>query len=118
MGSKRQRCNRGPLSHRLALLLVLALAGALLAAATAGNAPTTDSALPVSVGGLSEVTAIAAGTDHSLALRADGTVYAWGDNTTGELGNGTTTSSSVPIQVSGLTGVTAIAAGSGFSLAL
>ena len=34
--------------------------------------------------GLSGVTAIAAGRVHSLALRSDGSVVAWGDNTYGE----------------------------------
>jgi hypothetical protein len=62
--------------------------------------------------------AVAAGYDHSLALRSDGTVWAWGDNSLGELGNGTTTQAQTPVQVPGLTNVVAIAAGDGFSLAL
>src|SRR5436853_3792426 len=32
--------------------------------------------------------AVRAGLSHSLALRSDGTVFAWGQNSTGELGNG------------------------------
>ena len=35
--------------------------------------------------GLQDVTAIAAGGYHSLALRADGTVVAWGSNSSGQL---------------------------------
>jgi len=62
--------------------------------------------------------AIAAGNQHSLYLRSDGTVWAWGFNTYGQLGNNTTTSSSTPVQVKNLTGVIAIAAGSSHSLAL
>jgi hypothetical protein len=65
---------------------------------------------------------IAAGYDHSLALRSDGsvpvTVWAWGDNYEGQLGNGTTTGSSVPIEVQGLTNAIAIAAGATHSLAV
>ena len=57
--------------------------------------------------GLSGVTTIAAGGDHSLALKSDGTVVAWGLNDHGQ--------STVP---AGLSGVTAIAAGPGHSLAL
>ncbi len=57
--------------------------------------------------GLSGVTAIAAGNSHSLALKADGTVVAWGSNFAGE--------TTVP---AGLTGVTAIAAGTYHSLAI
>jgi len=33
---------------------------------------------------------IAAGTDHTLVLKADGTVWATGLNNYGQLGNGTT----------------------------
>ena len=35
-------------------------------------------------GGLANVTAIAGGRYHSLALKSDGTVAAWGDNTGGQ----------------------------------
>ncbi len=45
---------------------------------------------PVEVAGLAGVTKISAGGDFSLALRSDGTVWAWGYNQDGELGNGTT----------------------------
>jgi hypothetical protein len=57
--------------------------------------------------GLSGVTAVAAGGNHSLALKNDGTVVTWGDNWSGEL--------NIPL---GLTGVIAIAAGGNHSLAL
>jgi alpha-tubulin suppressor-like RCC1 family protein len=89
-----------------------------------GNGTTTNSNTPVEVEGtggsgyLTDVTAIGAGTSHSLALRRGGTVWAWGYNNEGELGDGTTTNSSTPVQVSGLTDVTAIAAGGNHSLAL
>ena len=63
-------------------------------------------------------TSVVAGYYHTLALRADGAVWAWGDNSHGELGNGTTTASATPQVVSSLTGVTAIAAGGYHSLAL
>ncbi|MGJ5814093.1 RCC1-like domain-containing protein [Paludibaculum fermentans] len=63
------------------------------------------------------VVAVSAGYFHSLALRNDGTVWAWGSNTSGQLGNGTTNDSGVPVQVAGLSGITSIAAGRSHSLA-
>jgi alpha-tubulin suppressor-like RCC1 family protein len=74
--------------------------------------------VPGPVSGLSGVVAIAAGAEHSLALKSDGTVWAWGYNVAGQLGNGTFISSDVPVQVSGLSSVVAIAAGTDHSLAL
>jgi alpha-tubulin suppressor-like RCC1 family protein len=56
---------------------------------------------------LTGVVAIAAGGAHSLALKSDGTVVAWGSNFSGQM--------RVP---SGLSGVVAIAAGDAHSLAL
>jgi len=80
-----------------------------------GNGTTTNSALPVVVGPASSpldaTIAVAAGGSTACALRADGTVRCWGQNTNGELGNGTTTSSSAPVVVN-VSGVTQIAASS------
>jgi len=67
---------------------------------------------PVEVSGLTGVSAISGGWGSGYALKADGTVWAWGTNDFGELGNGSTVRSSVPVQVSGLSGVEAVAAGS------
>jgi alpha-tubulin suppressor-like RCC1 family protein len=83
-----------------------------------GNGTTTISRVPGAVAGLSEVTAIAAGGEHSLALLANSTVKAWGANREGQLGNGTTASSKVPLAVTGLSNVVAIAAGREHSVAL
>jgi len=61
---------------------------------------------------------IFAGYSHSLALKSDGTVWAWGSNTYGQLGDGTTTHRNTPVHVSGLTDIIAITAGNDYSLAL
>jgi len=60
----------------------------------------------------------AAGNRLSLALKSDGTVWAWGQDWFGQLGPGATGDNSIPVLVSGLTGVIAIAGGYGQSLAL
>jgi hypothetical protein len=54
---------------------------------------------------------VAGGGSHSLFLKNDGTVWACGLNTSGQLGDSTTTSSSTPVQVNLLTGINAIEAG-------
>jgi hypothetical protein len=63
-----------------------------------------QSIVPVDLAG---AVAIAAGQYHSLAVRADGTVRAWGDNSQGQL--------SVPV---GLSNVVAVVGGSAHSVAL
>jgi alpha-tubulin suppressor-like RCC1 family protein len=76
---------------------------------------------PTQIAGLTNVVAIALGDRHALALKADGTVWAWGSDGFGQLGDGTVGSPSVratPGQVTGLTNVKAIAAGSTHSVAL
>src|SRR6266571_1915854 len=84
-----------------------------------GNGTTTTPWLTnVAVTNLNSVIAIAAGERHSLALKADGTVWAWGKNANGQLGDGSTTGRSSPVQVTNLSNVIAIAAGGSHSMAL
>jgi alpha-tubulin suppressor-like RCC1 family protein len=84
-----------------------------------GTAP-MDHRTPVQVSNLSGITAINSGDDHSLALKNDGTVWAWGYNEYGQLGDGTAHNSRpTPVQVlQNLSGVTAVAGGGSHSLAL
>jgi alpha-tubulin suppressor-like RCC1 family protein len=85
-----------------------------------GDGTTTDRLTPVQARGLTGViTQVAAGEDFSLALRSDGTVWAWGRNDRGQLGRGTTSSGElVPARVAVLNRVTKISAGRDFALAL
>src|SRR5437660_52179 len=80
---------------------------------------------PVPVSGLTGVTAVAGGLLHSLALKREGTVWAWDVDQQGFFGMGFTgIDSNTPVQVLGpggvgyLGGVTAIAAGAYYGLAL
>jgi alpha-tubulin suppressor-like RCC1 family protein len=79
---------------------------------------TNERPTPAPVIGLQDIVAIAAGAEHSLALRRDGTIWAWGRNEEGQLGEATRTVRTTPVAVPGLVGVVAIAAGERHSLAL
>jgi alpha-tubulin suppressor-like RCC1 family protein len=88
---------------------------------------TNLSTTPVQVFGLTSVKSLGGRGYHSLALKTDGTVWAWGCNRDGELGNGVAYDSgnnginqgtNTPVQVIGLTNPASISAGGFFSLAL
>jgi len=67
---------------------------------------------------------LACGDQHTIALKTNGEVWAWGTNASGQLGNNSTTQSSVPIRVNGVNNVgflndaIAVAAGADHSLAI
>ncbi len=90
------------------------------------NTPTNNppnsaySDVPVQVSGISNVRAVAAGRYASYAVESDGTVWAWGGNSNGQLGqdNGVLPNSPTPVQVPGLSGIITIAAGQSHVLAL
>lgn len=65
-----------------------------------------------------DAVSVSSGDQHTLALLANGTVWAWGVNANGELGDGTNTTSMTPVQVSGLTNVISIAADASTSVAV
>lgn len=71
---------------------------------------------PTMIPGLSNIVSIDASDHFTLALKDDGTVWAWGLNAFGTLGDGMTTTEgsgyvTAPIQVTGLCGVKSIHAG-------
>ncbi len=94
-----------------------------------GNGSRTDSPRPVVVsndagtGPLTGVVAVSAGEAHSCALKSNGQVRCWGDNSQGQLGDGTATDRLRPVAVSNpggtanLTDVAEVSAGGYFSCA-
>lgn len=73
---------------------------------------------PMQVSGTTNITAVAAGRDHSVILKSDGTVWTFGTNTYGRLGDGTTTGRNAPVQATGVTGAVAVAAGGSHTVVL
>src|SRR3954447_20878250 len=81
------------------------------------------SVTPVRVTGLSGIVQIAAGMKHAVALKGDGTVWAWGRRDNGEIGDGEPTGlrplrAIGPVRVPGLEGITQIAVDGSHNLAL
>jgi alpha-tubulin suppressor-like RCC1 family protein len=74
------------------------------AAGQLGNGTTTDSPIPVPVTLPAAVRQVFQGgsgakNGQTVAILANGSVWAWGDNDRGQLGNGTRVSSNVPLRV-------------------
>lgn len=55
---------------------------------------------------------------HTLAIKTDGTLWAWGTNSSGQFGNGSTTSSNTPIQIGSATNWKLVNAGGEYSTAI
>lgn len=85
-----------------------------------GNGQTRDkNDTPELVRNLTGIMEIAAGDNHTLALKHDRTtIYAWGSNNYGQLGDGGYDAKLTPIQVSGISGVKMISAGNDHSIAI
>jgi hypothetical protein len=78
--------------------------------------------IPVQVSNLDSVVSIAAGGYHNLAVKSDGTIWAWGTNSSGQLGDGDGgewgSYRSIPVRVFNIDPVVTVAAGSHHNLVL
>jgi len=75
-------------------------------------------ASPDTVEGLTHVTEISAGADHTCAVLDDKTVRCWGENHGGQIGDGTKINTPTPVAVAGLAGVTTIRTGDALTCVL
>jgi alpha-tubulin suppressor-like RCC1 family protein len=65
---------------------------------------------------LDDVIAVSAGDSHSMAIRRDRSLWAWGENSSGQIGDSTTTSRHSPVRI--MDDVVAISAGVHHSMAI
>ncbi|BAJ73395.1 alpha-tubulin suppressor [Microbacterium testaceum StLB037] len=73
---------------------------------TIGDGGSVSRSSATAVSGLtSGVTLISSSGLSGYALKSDGTLVAWGDNSCGQLGDGTTTNRATPVSVTGLDGL-------------
>jgi alpha-tubulin suppressor-like RCC1 family protein len=82
------------------------------------NQPDTNVSSPVQIGALTTWSQVAGGTNHSLAIKTDGTMWSWGAGSSGKLGLNDTANRSSPVQIGALTTWSQVAAGSAHSLAI
>jgi len=84
-----------------------------------GDGGQSDSLSPKRIGGEEDVwIAVAAGRWHTLAIRSDGSLWAWGANIWGQLGDGTKVYKVLPVRVGEDTNWKMVSAGEYHSLAL
>lgn len=77
-----------------------------------------DRSTPELIPGATDVVAVVGGYYHTLALRSDGTVFAIGRNSDGQLGDGSSDNRDYAVDVSGLSDIVHLAAASSSSFAL
>ncbi|MCC7518713.1 MAG: fibronectin type III domain-containing protein [Verrucomicrobiae bacterium] len=82
------------------------------------GSPNGTSSSPSLVSNLADMVAISARNYHSLAVKNDGTVWAWGAGSSGQLGDGAAVQRNTPVCVVGLSNAVSVAAGQFHSLAL
>jgi alpha-tubulin suppressor-like RCC1 family protein len=83
-----------------------------------GDGTTTASASPIQIGTDTNWSKVYAGERHSMAIKTNGTLWAWGSNDWGYLGDGTQTGRNSPVQIGTGTDWASIALGDRHSLGI
>ena len=73
---------------------------------------------PTQIGNATNWVYVSAGSRHTVAIRRDGTLWAWGHNSFGQLGDGTTADRNTPVQVGEFTNWVSVSAGTNHTMAI
>ncbi|MBF9141600.1 RCC1 domain-containing protein [Hymenobacter properus] len=82
------------------------------------TATTGGGTAPVATALFSRATTLAAGGSHMVAVRADGSLWAWGNNANGQLGLGSAANQNTPQRVGTGNSWVSVAAGGSYTLAI
>jgi alpha-tubulin suppressor-like RCC1 family protein len=85
---------------------------------TEDGSKTTIKNIPTKIGTATDWKTIYAGFNYSLAIKTDGSLWAWGDNSFGVLGDGTTVGKNIPTRIDTATDWETIYADFSHSLAI
>ena len=84
-----------------------------------GDNTVINKSSPVQIGALTTWSQVSAQNGvHTAAVKADGTLWSWGGNSSGELGDISTVNRSSPVQVGSLTSWSKVSTGNGHTLAI
>ena len=85
-----------------------------------GNGTTNEERIttPIQIGNETNWVSLSVGYGHVVAIKKDGTLWAWGDNSSGQLGNGTTTNSRIPVRIETETNWATVSAGQRHTIAI